>query len=204
MFPTLPNDVSLIIACASGPLWSLANLMRVSRAWRATLAAHVARVTDTAVFYERLRGRMRSCLNDCKPADTTVFVSISLRTVLQEESAPRFASLALFLERYADAFADRHRSEGGRFRSLCVLLDRLNEAFVASFTRRGVMRNFITMLRHERRINQLDELRDEKVARVERKRRLLQNSEAALKSADKRRRELTEKKRKLEEKLGAK
>lgn len=201
MLPTLPNDVSLLIARATGPLWSLGRLMRVSRAWRATLAAYVARLTDSATFYIRLRSRMVSCLNDCYPEDTAAFESVSLRNLLLEESVPRFASLALLLERYEFAWAARPRLG---LHAWNPLAHRMNDAFVSVFTKRGVMRTFITLLRHDTHIRKLENRRSDAVDLVERKRSALAKSEAALEAADKRKDELVEKKRRKLEELGVK
>lgn len=196
MFPTLPNDVSLLIACKSCPLHGLARLMRVSRAWRDTLAKHVARITSTDVFYERLLEQLAYFKGFHYHAIATGWEEMKLRQQLQNENGPRFASLCLLLGRH-------HELEGKLRVSITIpLMGKLRSVFVNVFTKRGVMRSLITWMRQSIAIAKLDKERPIEVKRLKEKREAAEANEARLESIDRRRGESVEKKRKLGERLG--
>lgn len=196
MFPTttLPTDVChLILSKIQVPLWQLARLLRVSRAWRDTLATYVARATPTETFYAHLVMQL-ALLGGCHIRGVMPKLeACALRKQLEEESAQRFASLAMLMSRFAKAEDKRYHVP------VCV---KLHKAFVATFSKRGPLRAFITWLRHETTVVKLDERRPNAVLNVDDKRRAHENSIKALEAADEKREAVAKKKRKLEERLG--
>jgi hypothetical protein len=195
MFPTLPNDVSLLIVSKTGPLYEWARFSRISRAWRNALAAHVARITPSDEFYKRLVYQLR-LFNLCGLATCDHLQKVKLREQLQQESITRFASICMLLDKY-ETLLKKQRPYVN-----FPLMGRLHKAFKRTFTKRGALRTVITWLRHERRLSVIGVDRPLLVALIGRKRAGLEKSEQRLAAMDTRRGDLTQKKRKIEEKLG--